>query len=424
MLTLNGTIKSLTPKGVGTFFPERAAKKRGIEESLLSVFLKWGFQEIVTPGFEYLDVLSEGIDEELIDKSYKFIDRGTGRILVLRPDITSQIARIAATSLAEKPGPMRFCYSANVFRYEEEHAGRQREIFQIGGELLGIDLPEADAEMIAIAVESLKKIGLRDFEIAMGHIGFFKGMLRGFGLDSLTEGKVRDAFSKKEMLKVEGLLTGFNKAKRERLLKISELFGKEEILDRAEAIADNKESRGAIKNIRDVYKILKLYGLDEYILIDLTEVRGFDYYSGILFEIFVKGIGYEIGSGGRYDRLLSRFGQPSPATGFAFNVERLIAAMEAQGIEPENGGVDFLIIDFNKDKTNAIKLAKTLREKGYNVARDIIKRDLKDSVSYAKEWRIAKVIVLGSRELKRDEALLIDTAGDKRKRIKIDQLFI
>lgn len=424
MLTLNGTIKSLTPKGVGTFFPERAARKRGIEESLLSVFLKWGFQEIVTPGFEYLDVLSEGLDEELIDKSYKFIDRGTGRILVLRPDITSQIARIAATSLAEKPGPMRFCYSANVFRYEEEHAGRQREIFQIGGELLGIDLPEADAEMIAIAVESLKKIGLRDFEIAMGHIGFFKGMLNGFGLDSQTEGKVRDAFSKKEILKVEGLLKDFNKAKRERFLKISELFGKEEILDRAEDICDNKESRAAIRNIMDVYRILKLYGLDEYILIDLTEVRGFDYYSGILFEVFVKGMGYEIGSGGRYDGLLSRFGQPSSATGFAFDVERLIAAMEAQGVVPENRGVDFLIIDFNKDKTNAIKLAKVLREKGYTVARDIIKRDLKDSLSYAKEWRIPKVVVLGSKELKRDEALLIDTESDKRKRIKIDQLFI
>ncbi|MBI5182059.1 MAG: ATP phosphoribosyltransferase regulatory subunit [Nitrospirae bacterium] len=424
MLTLNRTIKSITPKGVGTFFPERAAKKRWVEESLLSVFLKWGFQEIVTPGFEYLDVLSEGLDEELIDKSYKFVDRGTGRILVLRPDITSQIARIAATSLAEKPGPMRICYSANVFRYEEEHAGRQREIFQIGGELLGIDLPEADAEMIAIAVESLKKIGLRDFEIAMGHIGFFKGMLNGFGLDSQTEGRVRDAFSKKEMLKVEGLLTGFNKAKRGRFLKISELFGKEEILDRAEAICDNKESRAAIRNIMDVYRILKLYGLDEYILIDLTEARGFDYYSGILFEVFVRGIGYEIGNGGRYDGLLSRFGQPSPATGFAFDVERLIAAMEAQGIEPENRGVDFLIIDFNKDKSNAIKLAKALRENGYNAARDIIKRDIKDSLSYAKEWGIPKVIVLGSRELKKDEALLIDTESDKKKRIKIEQSFI
>lgn len=424
MLLLNGTIKSLTPKGVGAFFPERAAKKRWVEESLLSVFLKWGFQEIVTPGFEYLDALSEGLDKELIDKSYKFIDRGTGRILVLRPDITSQIARIAATSLAEKPRPMRLCYSANVFRYEEEHAGRQREIFQTGGELLGIDLPEADAEMIAIAVESLKKIGLKDFEIAMGHIGFFKGMLKGFGLDSQTEGKVRDAFSKKEMLKVDDLLKDFNKAKRGRLLKISELFGKEEILDRAEVIADNKESKDAIKNVRDVYKILRLYGLDEYILIDLTEVRGFDYYSGILFEVFVKGTGYEIGSGGRYDGLLSRFGQSSPATGFAFDVERLIDAMEAQGVVPEKGGVDFLIIDFNKDKTNAIKLAKALREKGYNAARDIIRRDLKDSVSYAKEWRIAKVIVLGGKGLKRDEGLLIDTKSDKRKRIRIEQFFI
>ena len=114
------------PKGVGTFFPERAAKKKKVEEIILSVFSRWGFKEIVTPGFEFLDALSAGLDENLTDKAYKFVDRGTGRILALRPDITAQIARIVAASLAEKPSPMRLCYNANVFRYEEEHAGRQQ----------------------------------------------------------------------------------------------------------------------------------------------------------------------------------------------------------------------------------------------------------------------------------------------------------
>ena len=136
---------------------------------------------------------------------------------------------------------------------------------------------------------------------------FFKGMLKEIGLDSQTYLNVRDAFSKKEMLRVEELLSGISKIRRDKLLKIADLFGKEEILDKAEAIADNKESKRSVQNIRDVYRILKLYGLEKYILIDLTEVRGFDYYTGILFEVFVKGIGYEIGSGGRYDSLLAKF---------------------------------------------------------------------------------------------------------------------
>lgn len=422
MLKLNGTTKTFTPKGVGSFFPERAAKKKRVEEIILSVFSRWGFKEIVTPGFEFLDALSAGLDEDLFDKAYKFVDRGTGRILALRPDITAQIARIAAASLVEKPKPMRLCYNANVFRYEEEHAGRQQEIFQVGGELIGIDLPESDAEMVAIAVESLKEIGLDNFEIAMGQIGFFKGMLKGIGLDSQTYSNVRDAFSKKEMLRVEGLLSGISKIRRDKLLKIAELFGKEEVLDKAEAIADNKESKRAVQNIRDVYRILKLYGLEKYILIDLTEVRGFDYYTGILFEVFVKGIGYEIGSGGRYDGLLAKFGFDCPSTGFALDVERLLSAIDAQGIELKTDRVNILLIDFNKDKSAAIKLAKALRDKGCNVARDIIKRELSSSLNYAKEWGIPKAIALGVKDLKVDEALIIDTRTSEKKRIKINQL--
>ncbi len=422
MLKLNGTTKPLLPKGVGTFFPERAAKKKKIEEIILTTFSKWGFQDIVTPGFEFLDVLSEGLDEELIDKSYKFIDRGTGRILALRPDITAQIARIAATSYTEKPKPIRLCYRTNVFRYEEEHAGMGQEIFQVGVELIGTDLPESDAEMVAIAVESLREIGLNDFEIAMGQIGFFKGMLTRAGLDSSTYIKVKDAFSKKEMLRVEELLSGISKTQRNKLLKIADLFGSEEILDEAEAIADNKESKKAVQNIRDVYKMLKLYGLDKYILVDLAEVRGFDYYTGILFEVFVKGIGYEIGSGGRYDSLLAKFGFDCPSTGFALDVERLISAIDSQGIELKTDGVNILLIDFNKDKSAAIKLAKTLKDNGYNVARDIIKRDLNSSLKYANEWGIPTAVVIGTKDLKMDEALIIDTKTNEKRTIKINQL--
>ena len=160
--------KTMIPKGVATFLPEGTRRRRAIEREILSSFNRWGYQEVIPPLFEYLDVFSLGGGEENIDSAYKFIDRATGRIMVLRPDITPQIARIASTLLAGQSRPLRLCYSANVFRHQEEHAGRERELFQVGGELIGPADAEADAEMISLTIEILQGLGLKDFRITLG----------------------------------------------------------------------------------------------------------------------------------------------------------------------------------------------------------------------------------------------------------------
>src|SRR5262249_3366968 len=163
---LRDNTKSILPRGIAAFGPVTAAQKRGIERKLLSVFSQWGYEEVVPPIFEYLDVLADGLGEETITKGYKVVDRGSGRLLLLRPDVTPQIARMVATVMRDRPLPLRLCYSANVFRDEEEHAGRERELFQIGCELIGLEAPQSDAEIIAIAVEGLLHAGLKHFKLA------------------------------------------------------------------------------------------------------------------------------------------------------------------------------------------------------------------------------------------------------------------
>src|SRR6266487_4800539 len=183
---MNKLARSPIPPGVATFLPVAAGEKRAVEEIVFAAFTEHGYCEIIPPTFEYLDVLAPGLDAELIEKSYKVVDRATGRILVLRPDATSQIARMVGMGMLDSGFPLRLHYSVNVFRYEPEHAGRDREIFQIGVELIGARGPAADTEPIILAAECLRRLGVPRFTIAVGHGGFFQGLLRRVRLSEST----------------------------------------------------------------------------------------------------------------------------------------------------------------------------------------------------------------------------------------------
>jgi len=321
--------KTMIPKGVATFLPEETLCRRKIEHDLLSVFERWHYQELTPPIFEYLDVFSLGVGEEILDNAYKFVDRATGRIMVLRPDVTPQIARIASTLLADEPRPLRLCYSANVFRHQEEHAGREREVFQIGGELIGPSDAKADAEMISLTIEMLQSLGLKNFRITLGQMAFTQGILSRFKTDPALFKKVLSCVAKKEASQLETLLRqkALDDASRREVLSLLDLFGGEEVLARAAVLTDDSVCRSAIEGLQSVYDILKTAGYQEYLLIDLGEVRGFDYYTGTIFEIFSEGVGIELGGGGRYDHLLEKFGTASPSTGFALYIERIQAAL-------------------------------------------------------------------------------------------------
>lgn len=398
------------PKGVKAFLPSAAAAKRVIEERLLEVFFRWGYQEIVTPTLEYWDSLTLGMGPSFQGKAYTLIDRDTGHLMALRPDITPQIARIAATSLRDIPKPLRLCYASNVFRYIEPQLGCPRELFQAGVELIGLTSPEADAEMIAVAVESLREIGLPNFRITVSQIDFFRGLLEEMGLQGEEQEQVKEAIQKKDRSGLEEILerVGLTGAQREAMLRFPFLFGREEVLDEAKRLSNNPVSLGALENLSQVYAMLKVYKVEDFVIIDLAELRGLDYYTGIVFEGFTRELGYRICGGGRYDHLLEKYGASFPATGFALDIERAMLALGRQGPCRGERSVDFLIIDFQLDKSQALTLAKSLRGKGYRVARDIIRRGLEESLVYAKSLRISQAIVLGMADIAPGMALLKD----------------
>ncbi len=371
-MKLSGKPKTMIPKGVATLLPDGTFHRRSIEKEILSAFSRWGYQEVTPPIFEYLDVFSLGVGEEVLDSAYKFIDRATGRIMVLRPDVTPQIARIASTLLADEPRPLRLCYSANVFRHQEEHAGRERELFQLGGELIGLSDAEADAEMIALSIEILQNLGLKDFRITLGQMAFTRGLLRPFMSSPAFYKKILHYVAKKETSQLERWLKqeSVNPKTQKEVLSLLDLFGGEDVLKRAAALTDDPECLKGLERLEAVYAILKSAGHQDNILFDLGEVRGFDYYTGTIFEIFSEGVGSELGGGGRYDHLLEKFGEPSASTGFALYIERIQAAMEKTSSEKLScSGVDMMIAHFANDAEWAIMLAREVRSLGFRTIR-------------------------------------------------------
>lgn len=412
------------PKGAKIYLPDEAFAKRRVEQRLLGVVGRWGYREVVTPTYEYADVLSVGTDEGLQERMFKLVDRDTGRMLALRADITPQIARIVATRLRDEPKPLRLAYVTNVFRYEEPQVGRYREFYQAGVELVGLEKPEADAEMIAMAVEGLQALGLERFQLNVGQADFFRGVLEELKIGREQGRELQEVMSRKDASTLERLVRELAPpaSTAELLLALPDLFGREEVLERGARLVKNARSERALANLGEVHRLLRAYGLSEAVILDLGEVRGFDYYSGVHFEGYVSGLGAALCGGGRYDQMLGSFGYECPATGFAFDIGRALLAMEAQRVAVPLEGPDFFIIDFTPEKTRALALSRRLRDLGAVVARDIIVRALPESLAYARGQRARWVLVIGGPTTKADEVLAIELATGGERTIRAAEL--
>lgn len=413
--------RSLTPRGVTSLLPEAAFRKRYIEGSILNTFSLWGFQEVITPVFEYLDVISIGLGEEFIDMGYKFVDRSSGRLMLLRPDVTPQIARMVAMQMRDHPKPLRLSYSVNVFRHQDEHAGREREISQIGGELIGIKGPEADAEIVAIAIESLNGLGIKDFKVVIGHIGFFDGILSKIGIIPSAKMEIHEAVLRKDIAKLKEIL------KRDKVaasgsrivFEIPGLFGGKDILKKADKLVKGIGPIDGLKNLWEIYDILISYGFKDYLLIDLGEARGLGYYTGMVFEIVSEGIGYELGGGGRYDNLIGGFGFDCPSTGFGLNLERLHMLLEKRRIEVKYKSVDFIATNGDCTFGELFRFSEGLRGRGAKVIQ-MADLSYEGMIRYARSYNISKGILLDKELIRNDEVYLIDCIKGTRKRININ----
>ncbi|MDQ7051431.1 MAG: ATP phosphoribosyltransferase regulatory subunit [candidate division KSB1 bacterium] len=321
------------PPGVKDFLFEEARRRRQVERLLTGLLEQRGYQEIITPTFEYGEVFLAASREEelkngLPEKMYRFLDRN-GQFLALRSDFTAQIARIAATRLQGMEPPIHIYYSGKVFRAEAQHAGKSREKWQVGFEILGDGGFEADTRAICTILDAFAALSLRQVRIAIGHIGFFDGVLNGsVKLASEARRDIKYLIERKD---VEGLRllceqldlpSGLTRA----LMQIPALHGDASILQRARQITAQPSAIAAIEHLEKLWQNIAEHPGADSVFIDLSEVEGMGYYTGIMIKAFAAGIGQEVGSGGRYDDLVARFGRAMPAVGFSFDVDLLVEA--------------------------------------------------------------------------------------------------
>lgn len=370
--------KLQTPKGVRDFLPEETALKKYIEDCGREIFRRWGYLEVMTPTFEFYDVLSAGGYSNSDALLYRFFDRD-GEILALRPDVTTPIARIAATKLAGWERPLRLCYIQNIFRYEDTQIGRQREFYQAGAELIGSKEPDADAEIIAMAARMLADIGLKDFYIDIGQVGFFNGILEELDIAESYQRKLRMLLYSKNFVGLKEFAeeTAMDNETRTLLLELRRLRGCfEEVIPRARALAKHERSHAALDNLSEIHAVLKMYGVADRVFLDLSMVKDLSYYTGMIMEGYVSNSGYMLCTGGRYDNLLGEFGGPEPATGFAMGIERAMLAFRGQDLRmPGDGFVDYRFYFSPEYRKEVVHLVETLRAKGCRVQANVLRNE-------------------------------------------------
>jgi len=320
-------MKTLTQVPVGTqvFFGNAAKHRRRVEKLIYTVLKRWNYQEIIPPIFDYYDVFSRGMGSESEATLYRFFDR-EGNLLALRPEFTSLIAKTVATRLLDWPKPLKLCYSGDVFRYEAPRGGRQREFFQLGIENIGGKKVSCDAEVIQIAMESLQRIGIKEFQFNLGEMGFFSGLIKKIGISTVDLKHIKNLMELKDSIGLAGRMKQLNLSTKNKnvLYSLLNLTGKSKVISSARHLVTNEQSMIALENLESLYNKLKRQKLSKHLTIDLSGVRGLDYYTGIVFKIYVPGSGFEVGSGGRYDNLLKNFGCDLPSVGFTFYLERLM----------------------------------------------------------------------------------------------------
>lgn len=353
------------PYGMRDFLPIEAAEKRAIEEKLASLYVDWGYDEVVTPTIEYLDNLVRGSRHSIETHLFKLFDR-KNNTLALRHEMTTPIARLAASRLQGSPLPLKLSYSSNVFRYEEMQAGRQCEFHQSGVELMGSTAAGADAEIIALAVKGIVDSGISAFTVCLGQVDFATGIMEQFQLSDQEQHALQASLEQHDFVQFETQIDRLSVAEgaKKTLRQIPLLSGGEDVLEKAYALALSEKSKRALDNLRAIHRLLKAYGANQYVRFDLGILRDFSYYTGMVFEIYTDGLGFPLAGGGRYDHLLSDFGNPCPATGFAIGIERILLALTRQNLARPETPKDVYIGFSNGAEEKAIEEAGRLRQEG------------------------------------------------------------
>lgn len=399
------------PRGTRDFLPDEMRKRRYVENRMREVAERWGYGEIKTPTFEHIELFTIKSGEAILSEIYNFRDKGN-REMALRPELTAPVMRMYVEELQKTAKPLRFYYFENCFRYERPQRGRFREFFQFGVELIGSERPEANAEVIALAVEMLKSVGVEG-DLHVGNLGIIRALLKD--IPSQHHSAIMRLMDKKSYKALEEFLDNINTHSelKSKLLRLVGLSG-------INAVHEAKELVGDIEQLSELESLLDLldtYGIEYTVTLGI--VRGLDYYTGMVFEIYCKGLGAQsqVCGGGTY-RLASVFGGEDVAsTGFAIGFDRIMEICRTESEEEKK----VMVVCFEDTRKEGIVVAKRLREH-VTTYMDVMGRKLKDQMSYANTMGANYVVIVGKDELDAGKVALKDMNTGKQELLTLEEV--
>lgn len=345
------------PLGMRDTFPKIFEKQEAVRSKGREFLQLRGYEFLKTPTLEYYDTVGKA--SAIVESSlFKLVDT-QGNTLVLRPDMTTPIARVASSKLLKEKIPLRLAYFENVFRAQEHEGGRPAEFSQMGIEIIGDSSVYADAEVILTVIDFLKQLDIEDFKITIGNAGILDAILR-------KNVETDEQFEKLHQLLVQKNLVGFEEAVARYRLPRSEEETLLAFLEEATELKSIRQiskylsEKQALLYMEQLASILEIADVAKYIAFDFTLASHMNYYTGMLFEVYAAGSGFSLGNGGRYDGLLSDFGKDVGAIGFGMRIDYLVEVMPKQEIEKD----DVLVLFVSTQLKEALETAETLRAQG------------------------------------------------------------
>lgn len=381
--------------------PREAAEREAISSAMAQVMSAWGFQPVETPVAEELSSLQAGAGGTLEGTAFRLFD-SDGTLLALRPEMTVPIARLVATRLAGQPGPFRLRYTADVFREQASLRGQARQFTQVGLESIGVSGPAADAEVIAVLVESLRASGLIEFTVGVGTVAVLRSIIDTAEMDESWGAAVFDAAHDRNLVGIDALAAreGVPDAVANALRTVPQIRGDRTAIKECRRASAECGCEDALDALDATWDLLEAAGVADSVSVDFGIMRSFDYYTGVVLEVYAPGLGLPIGGGGRYDDVMGQYGTPMPAAGFAIGVERLHIALAEQKVAVRVRRLDALL---GGETADAFREAARLRAAGWNVR--FSERTGLDLVREARDTGAAEALLAdGERVVRLDRA--------------------
>lgn len=386
-----------TPEGFKDLLFDECWAKRDIESRIRGIFRSCGFSEIETPTLEYYDAFSPESGLVSQEAMFKFFDQ-QGRILVMRPDATIPAARVAATKLSDSVLPLKISYICNTFRYNELGGGKIKEFTAAGVEIMGEESADADAEAIATAINIIKSMGIKNFQIDIGQMQFFKGIIEESALSESDAEKIRVLIDKKDFIGLEEIVKERNLSTdlQKLILGLSGFYGSADIIGKLRELTKNARALKALENLEEIYSILKEFGLEKYVSIDLGMLQNPNFYTGAIFKGYTHDVGFPVLRGGRYDGLVEKFGRKLSATGFSLGINMIMTALERQGLIGKKPATDTIISFDEGARAKAYQICEELRRQGLAVEMDITRKGRAALEKFAGAMNIGGYIFVNS----------------------------